>query len=306
MHDSTVLVIGGTGFIGRHLVAKLEAAGYHVRVPTRNLSQGQALLPLPHVEVIAANVHDTLTLAKLIDGADAVINLVGILHDRRGVPYGPGFAQNHVALPQQIVSTCERLGVHRLLQMSALGADPFGPSMYQRSKGDGEAAVARSTLDWTIFRPSVVFGPDDHFINLFAQLQRFAPFVPLACAHARFQPVYVGDVAQAFVDALANPATHHRRYDLGGPQILTLAELVRFAGAASGHPRPVLPLPDWVGRLQAMLFECLPGTPPITRDNLDSMSVDNVVAQPPGAELNWDPVSLHAVMGDALGHRKPR
>jgi NADH dehydrogenase len=168
--------------------------------------------------------------------------------------------------------------VPRYLHMSALGARRDGPSMYQRSKADGElAAVSEASVAATIFRPSVVFGPEDHFLNMFARLQRHLPVVPLAGAQARFQPVYVGDVADAFVHALRALDSRRRTYELGGPGIYTLAELVRLAGRYSGHPRPVIALPDALARLQAAFFELLPGTPLISRDNLDSMKLDNVV-----------------------------
>jgi NADH dehydrogenase len=213
-----------------------------------------------------------------VAGRDAVINLVGILHSHHGTPYGPEFRRAHVELPRRIVAACAAAGVPRYLHMSALGADRQGASMYQRSKADGElAAASQPAVAATIFRPSVVFGPDDNFLNLFARLQRHLPLVPLASAGARFQPVYVGDVAEAYVRALLEPHTRNQIYELGGPGIYTMAELVRLAGRYSGHPRPVFALPDVLARLQAGFFELLPGTPLLTRDNLDSMKTDNVV-----------------------------
>lgn len=175
--------------------------------------------------------------------------------------------------------------------------------MYLRSKGDGGRIVRESGLDWTIFRPSVVFGPDDHFLNLFAQLQQMAPVVPLACAHARFQPVFVLDVVQAFVNAMVHPETIGQVYELGGPQVYTLEELVRFAGRASGHPRPVIALPDALARMQAAVLEHVPGGTVLSRDNLDSMRLDNVLAHPMAAELGVRPVSLEVVMTDVLSGR---
>jgi len=235
------------------------------------------LMPLG-VDIVEADIHDDATLRRLVAGRDAVINLVGILHSRRGTPYGPEFRRAHVELPRRIVAACAAAGVPRYLHMSALGADPGGASMYQRSKGDGElAARAEAAVAATIFRPSVVFGPEDNFLNMFARLQRHLPLVPLAGADCRFQPVFVGDVADAFVHALLEPRTRNQTYELGGPGIYTMAELVRLAGRYSGHPRPVLKLPDALARLQAGFFEMLPGTPLITRDNLDSMKTDNVV-----------------------------
>ena len=278
MQDMTVVVFGGSGFIGSHLVARLAAEGVRVTVPTRRYENAKHLITLPGVDVLEADVYDDATLRQLVDGQDAVINLVGVLHSRRGDPWGPAFQRAHVELPRKIVDACAERGVPRYLHMSALGADRSGPSMYQRSKAEGEVmARTHPEVAATIFRPSVVFGPEDRFLNMFARMQRWLPVVPLACASAAFQPVYVGDVADAYCNALADPKTRHQVYHLGGPQIYTLAELVRLAGRYSGHERPVFELPLALGRLQALIFELLPGTPLITRDNLDSMKVDNVI-----------------------------
>jgi uncharacterized protein YbjT (DUF2867 family) len=278
MRDLTVVVFGGTGFIGSHLVARLAAEGARVLVPTRRYESGKHLIPLPGVDLVEADIHDDATLRQLVTGRDAAINLVGLLHSRRGTPYGPEFRRAHVELPKKIVDACALERVPRYLHMSALGADRDGPSMYQRSKAAGEiAARSHPQVAATIFRPSVVFGPEDKFLNTFARLQRHLPVVPLACPNAAFQPVYVGDVADAFVNSLGNPKTKHLVFHLGGPHIYTLAELVRLAGRYSHHERPIIELPLWLGRLQALLFELLPGTPIMSRDNLDSMKVDNVV-----------------------------
>ena len=278
MKDMTVVVFGGTGFIGSHLVARLSAAGARVIVPTRRAERARHLIFLPRVEVVQADVHDDAALRQLMAGKSAAINLVGLLHSRRGQPYGPDFKRAHVELPRRIVAACAAGKVPRYLHMSALGAAIDGPSMYLRSKADGEvAARAEPSVAATIFRPSVVFGEGDNFLNTFARMQRWLPFIPLAGAETDFQPVYVGDVAQAFVNALGDLKTRHLVFELGGPRIYTLAELVRLAGQYSHHPRPVFGIPDSLGRLQARLFELLPGTPIMSRDNLDSMKVDNVV-----------------------------
>jgi NADH dehydrogenase len=273
-----VVVFGGSGFIGSHLVAQLAARGVRVIVPTRRYESGKHLIPLPGVNVIEADMYDQAALRALVQGCDAAINLVGLLHSRRGTPWGPDFQRAHVELPKKIVDACALEGVPRYLHMSALGADVNGPSMYQRSKAQGEV-MARShpEVAATIFRPSVVFGPEDKFLNMFARLQRRFPVMPLACADATFQPVYVGDVAAAFTHALFDPKSRHLVFDLGGPQIYTLAELVRMAGRYSGHERPIIELPDWLGRLQALMLELMPGKTLMSRDNLDSMKVDNVV-----------------------------
>ena len=294
----SVLVIGGTGFIGGHLVAQLAATGRRVIVPTRHGSRLRKFSVLPTVEVVEANVHDAATLSGLARQADAVINLVGVLHSGRGAAgsrYGPAFAAAHVALPKKIITACTVAGVHRYLHMSALGAAIDGSSMYLRSKADGEEAALTSLLDTTVFRPSVVFGPDDQFLNLFAQLQKFFPVMPLGGAEARFQPVYVGDVAQAFVNALENPATFGKVYELGGPRVYTLRELVMLAGALSGHARPVLALPPALARLQAFALEWLPGGPLMSRDNLDSMQQDNVLHGPIAPELGIVPSALETI-----------
>ena len=278
MRDLTVVVFGGSGFIGSHLVARLAEEGMRVIVPTRRYESAKHLIFLPRVEVVEADMYDDAALRRLTAGMDAAINLVGLLHSRRGTPYGPEFKRAHVELPRRIVAACAASGVKRYLHMSALGADTNGPSMYQRSKADGElAARAEESVAATIFRPSVVFGPGDKFLNVFARMQRWLPVVPLAGAGTNFQPVYVCDVAEAFARALQNPKTRHQVYELGGPLIYTLADLVKLAGRYAGCERPVIELPPALAYLQALLFELLPGTPLISRDNLDSMKVDNVV-----------------------------
>jgi NADH dehydrogenase len=277
MDGQSVVLFGGTGFIGSHLAARLYEHAIDIVVPTRHESHAMHLMPLG-VDIVQADPYDDTALRKLVAGRDAVINLVGILHSRRGNPYGPDFRRAHVELPRRIAAACALEGVPRFLHMSALGADRNGASMYQRSKADGElAAASQPAVAATIFRPSVVFGPEDKFLNMFARLQRHLPVIPLACAHARFQPVYVGDVAEAYVRALLDPHTAGLTYELGGPQVYELAELVRLAGRYAGHERRIVPLPDALARLQAMFFELMPGEPVITRDNLDSMKVDNVV-----------------------------
>ena len=308
MRPETILVIGGTGFIGRHIVARLTEQGYRIRIPTRRLARARPLMPLPTAEIIECDVQQPATLRSLVSGAAAVINLAGVLHSRTGDPWGPEFEAAHVALPKNLITACQAAGVKRLLHMSALGvAGPQPrPSMYLRSKAEGERLVRESGLDWTIFQPSVVFGADDQFLNLFARLQRFTPVVPLACANARFQPVWVGDVAQAFVSALTRRQTIGQRYELAGPEVLSMRQLVERAGAMSGHRRPVLGLPEWMGRLQALIFSMLPGPPLISIDNINSMSVDNIAQGPIAAELGITPVSIAQGMRDPEAVRQER
>jgi uncharacterized protein YbjT (DUF2867 family) len=309
MQLSNVLVIGGGGFVGSHVVSRLVERGLRVTVPVRRRARARHLILLPTIDVVEADVHDDAVLSRLTQDQDAVINLVGILQGSRGTPYGPEFAQAHVELPRRIVAACGTAGVQRYLHMSALGADPRGPSMYQRSKGDGEALVRASRLDWTIFQPSVVFGPEDKFLNMFAQLARFFPVLPVGGAEVRFQPIWVGDVADAFCNALGNHETFGRAYELAGPRIYTLRELVEFAARASGHPRPVINLPGAAARLQAMMMEFAPGEPLMSRDNLDSMKVDNIASrQPfePAPELQIELTPMEAEAPVYLSGENPR
>jgi NADH dehydrogenase len=273
MEITTVAILGGSGFVGRHLCHALAAAGYRARVATRNRERAKEdLILLPTVDVVEADVHDPVRLLSFVRGADAVVNLVGVLHDARG---RRGFREAHVELARKVVAACREAGVRRLLHMSALAADRAGPSAYLRSKGEAEAIVRESGLAWTLFRPSVIFGPGDSFLNMFAQALRLAPVMVLACPGARFQPVYVEDVAAAFVKSLADPQSVGASYDLCGPRVYTLRELVEYTGAVTGRRRPVIGLNDTLSYWQAFAMELLP-VKIMTRDNYYSMKVDNV------------------------------
>ena len=300
MERNDICVIGGGGFVGRHIVHQLAARGLRVRVPARNRERVKDLILLPTVDVIAADVHDTVTLNELIEGAGAVINLVGVLHDGRGKT---GFEQAHVELTRKIIAACAVQGVKRYVHMSALGADANGPSRYQRSKGAAEALVRAAALDWTIFRPSVIFGPDDSFLNLFAKMLPLMPVMFLAKPDARFQPVFVEDVAAAFVHAIDDRASFGQSYDLCGPTVYTLRELVALAGRLSGHPRPIIGLGDGLSFAQACALELLP-VKLMSRDNLDSMKVDNVSSAP--FPFGLQPAAIEAVAPDWFGNATPR
>lgn len=301
MGATRVVLIGGTGFIGGHLAARLSADGVNVLLLSRqHLAAAHPLTMLPGVDVEVANIHDERVLQSALAGCDAVINLVGVLHGGHGQPYGAGFRRLHVELPKRIAAACAQAGVPRFLHMSALGASSASASMYGRSKADGElAARSQASVAATIFRPSVVFGPGDHFLTLFAQLQRYLPVLALASADARFQPVYVGDVAAAFAAALQQEQTRGAVIELGGPGVYTLRELVRMAGRYSGHPRPVIGVPATLARIQARLLELLPGEPLLSRDNLDSMLVDNVV-HPSSCALTAASLGLKVTAIDAV------
>ncbi|TSE27989.1 HpnA: hopanoid-associated sugar epimerase [Tepidimonas thermarum] len=268
-----VLVLGGTGFVGRHVCEQLTRRGVRATVPTRHPEHAKGVQMLPMVDVVTADVHDDRVLARLLPGHDAVVNLIAVLHGNR-----ERFEQVHVGLPQRLAEAMLAAGVQRLVHVSALGADPNGPSLYLRSKGEGEAALRHTAagLALTILRPSVIFGAEDRFLNVFARLQRALPVVPLAAADARFQPVWVADVARAIVECLLRDETIGQTYEGVGPEVWTLGDLVRLAGRLSGHPRPVIGLPRALGYFQALLMQLLPGEPLMTTDNLRSMEVDNV------------------------------
>ena len=302
---SRLLVLGGTGFVGRSLCERwLRRAGGtgRVRVPTRRLAHARDLQPLPTAEIVEADVHDRAALERLLAGCDAVVNLVAILHGKPA-----DFERVHVELPHSLAAACHAAGVARVVHVSALGV-PDGdaasaPSAYLRSKARGEAVLREAGLALTILRPSVIFGADDRFLNLFAGLQALAPLVPLAGAHARFQPVWVEDVAGAIVAALERRDTVGRIFECAGPREYTLAELVRLAGRWAGHERAVLPLPDALGRVQAALMALAPGEPLMSADNLESMKVPNVASgRHEGLEaLGIAPAALEAVAPGYLG-----
>jgi NADH dehydrogenase len=298
-----VLVLGGTGFVGQSLCERLVRAGWTVRVPTRRLRHAQALQVLPTVELIEADVHDPAALKRLLTSCDAVVNLVAILHGSL-----QAFERVHLTLPQALAAACTAAGVRRLVHVSALGVGPDAPSNYLRSKTAGEAALQSAGLDLTLIRPSVIFGANDRFLNLFAQLQAVAPVMPLAGADARFQPVWVEDVAEAIVQALARRDSIGQIYEAAGPDVCTLADLVRMAGRWAGHARPVIALPAAAGRLQAAVMSLMPGEPMMSADNLDSMRVPNVATgQLPGLQsLGVEPAALAAVAPLYLGQRPGR
>jgi uncharacterized protein YbjT (DUF2867 family) len=293
-----VLVLGGSGFLGRHLVAALAAQGIKVTLPTRRSERAKHLIVLPTVDVVETDITAPGVLEALSRGKQAVINLVGVLHSPAG------FDRLHVELPKAIVAACRASGVKRLVHISALGVSPNAPSEYLRSKAMGEQAVlAASDLEVTVFRPSVVFGPEDSFLNTFATLARFFLFLPIGCPNARFQPVYVGDVAHAILRALDAPDTRGKAYELCGPRQYTLKELVNFVCAATARHRIILPLSDRLSYLQAFMLEKLPGRL-MTRDNYRSMQVPNVCT---GAfPFDLEPQSLEAVAPGYLAPSGPR
>ena len=292
-----ILLLGGTGFVGRSVCDKLVersgGAGDRIVVPTRNPARARHLQLLPTVQLERADVHDEAQLRQLVEGADAVVNLVAILHGSE-----KAFERVHVELPRKLAAACRAAGVRRVVHVSALGvgtapgagtppapgaptagpAHAAEPSRYLRSKAAGEAVLRGAGLDLTVLRPSVIFGEHDRFLNLFATLQAVFPVVPLGGAQARFQPVWVQDVASAIVRCLTDPATIGQTFECTGPEVYTLRQIVQAAGRWSGHPRRVFGLPDVLARAQALLMEWLPGEPLMSRDNIDSMRVANVAS----------------------------
>lgn len=299
-----LLVLGATGFVGSSVCEKLvERSGGgaegRIRVATRQRSRARHLQLLPTVEIAAGDVHDDATLATMLRDTDAVINLVAVLHGSEAE-----FERVHVRLPQRLAAACRQAGVRRLIHVSAVGAAVDAPSRYLRSKGRGEAVLRGAGLDLTVLRPSVIFGQRDRFMNLFASLQSVFPVMPLAGAAARFQPVWVDDVACAVARCLDNAATVGLTIECVGPRVYTLRELVELAGRWAGSRRPVLALPAALGRLLALAMELLPGRTLMSRDNIDSMRVANVASgKLPGLEfLGIETTPLESVAPRYLGH----
>ena len=297
----TVCVLGGSGFVGSELVSALAARGYSVRVATRVASRADHLRVLPTAEIRVADVHDPRHLAQLFAGADTVVNLVGILNERGRS--GAGFRRVHSELAAKVIEAAHAQRVRRLQHMSSLGAAADAPSHYLRSRHEAEARVraAPSSLAWTIFRPSVIFGPRDSLTNRFAKLMRMAGGVlPLARAEARFAPVYVVDVVDAYLRALDDRATHGQAYELCGPDVCTLEELVRLVARAAGINARVIRLPDFLARLQGLVFDFVPGKP-FSTDNYRSLTIDSVCRDNGCARLGVRPASLAGLIGNWLG-----
>lgn len=333
MKIQRICVLGGSGFVGTHLVSQLAARGLNVRVLSRRRETAKELILLPTVEVVEADVHDEHELVQHFRGMDAVINLVGILHEgkvgRADLPSARrgDFQRVHIELPRKIVHAMGEANVHRLLHMSALGADPNSRSAYQRSKGIGEALVREAGrrhvehenwylngpkfihgygLNVTVFRPSVIFGRGDSFLSMFARLLKRVPVLPLGSGDARFAPVHVEDVARAFADSLDNVATFGETYELCGPRAYTLQELVRYVGEVTGKPRRVVALGKWPSYFQAWALEFKPGKKLMTRDNYYAMGTDNVCAAGWPAVFGFEPGSLEAIAPEYLRADTPR
>lgn len=295
MNTPLVVVLGATGFVGSHLVPALLRHGWRVRVASRNRDDHLQLSILPEVELVTTDEYDPGKLAELLRGADAAINLVGILNETGRD--GSGFRRAHVDLTRGLVAACKQAGVRRLLQMSALNAGR-GKSHYLQTRGEAERLVRESGLDWTIFQPSVIFGPGDGLFYRFAALLRFAPVLPLARAGAKFAPVYIGDVVAAFLQALRDRGTVGKSYELYGPQVLTLAEIVRYTAQQLGLRRAIVPLPDFLARIEALVFDLVPlmKFKAFSTDNFKSLLVDSVGGVDGLYALGIEKTSIETVM----------
>lgn len=302
-----ICVLGGTGFVGRRLANRLAGDGYALRVLTRNREIAkQDLILLPQLDLVEADVHDSARLPDYFQDCDAVINLVGILNERRD----SSFRKVHVELAEKVLDACRVRGITRLLHMSALNAGPDAPSRYLQTKGEAEARVhAAAGLKVTSFQPAVMFGPGDGLFSRFAGLLKLSPVFPLGCPGARFAPVYVGDVTEAFARTLKDPDSFGKRLQLCGPRALTLEQIVRYTADCTGRNRLIIPLPDLLSRAQAslidlggFLFHLAGSEKPFSRDNYLSLRLDSVC--PGGGDLRQlgiTPTAIEAVVPQYLG-----
>ncbi len=270
-----ILVTGGTGFVGTYVVNRLVQEGHAVAVLARRPERTQNRYNRP-LETVAGDVLDPASLEAALQGAgrDALVHLVGIIHEDGAQT----FDRMHREAVENVLAAAHKAGLRRFLHMSAMGTSPDSPSEYGRTKAAGEAAVRGSGLDWTIFRPSITFGPGDGFVSLLAPIVRHNPgFIPVVGdGLTKFQPVSVHDVARVFAAALGKPETIRQAYEVGGPEVFTLNAIYGEIAAAVGKPgKPLVHLPLWYGRLLARLFESFLRHPPLTRDQLRSLSRDN-------------------------------
>ena len=296
MTQRHVVILGGTGFVGRHLVARLLHGGDRVTVLSRGVDAAKRRLKPQGASLIEGDVADADFLAAVLDDADAVVNLIGILNEKGD--RGDGFERVFVGITDALIDAMQRMGVRRLLQMSALNAGR-GESHYLQARGRAEQHVRASGLDWTLLRPSVIAGPGDGLFCRFDGLLKFAPVLPIGRADARFQPVWVGDVVDAFARALDEPRSIGQSYDLVGPDVMTLKQIVKLAARGRGRHRVVLGLPTSLGKLQAEVGEWLPGKP-ISRDNWRSLQLDSVSMEDGLRRLNLTPTPVEPKLAEIL------
>lgn len=288
-----ICMLGGTGFVGHHITAEFAELGHRITILTRHYQRNRDLLVWPSVGLREGDIYDPEFLKTHFRGMDAVINLVGILNERGR--RGKGFERAHVDLLLSIEEAIQATGTPRLLHMSALNATLDAPSFYLQTKARGEQIAHRIPgCAVTSFRPSVIFGEDDSFTRRFAGLLKALPWLfPLAKPEARMQPIHVDDVARCFAQALTRHASFGQTYNLGGPNIYTLYEIVQFIDQVIQTRRRIVPLSDWQSQLQARVMERLPGKP-FSIDNLRSLEVDNICREPCPLPFDIQPRSMES------------
>lgn len=296
-----IFILGGSGFVGGHLVRRLAAAGHQVTIATRYRPAARHLQVVPGVRVCQTNPYELDALSRALDGHDLAINLVGILNER-GFG-GKGFRRAHVELVEKLIIACDAAGVGRLIHMSALNAGN-GDSHYLTTRGQAERLVQQAQdggqLRTCLFRPSTIFGPDDSFLNRFASLLKISPMLPLARPGARFAPVYVGDVVEAFARAIEQDSFDGQAFELCGAEVWTLKDLVVWVSKQLGLKRLIVGLPDPLGRLQGLAFDLVPGKP-FSSDNFKSLLVDSVCARDGFAEFDIKPWGMSQLAPSWLG-----
>jgi len=309
MLNQIVTVFGGSGFLGRNAVRALAKGGfgYRLRVVSRRPNSANYLLPMGHVgqiQVMRADARDPDAVARAIAGADAVVNLVGILYPHGGQT----FESAHIDAARNVAHAARAAGVSTLVHISTPGVSPDSPSAYSRTKAEGEIVLREEFPGATILRPSLVFGPDDDFFNKFASLARFTPVLPLiGGGHTRFQPVFAGDVGAAIAKCVDDPSTRGKTYELGGPAVYTFKEMLEIILRESHRSRLLVPVPFWLATLKSYFLQFLPGTL-LTPDQVTFLKGENVVAAGAltFADLGITPDSLEAVLPSYLWRFRPK
>lgn len=294
-----ISVLGGNGFIGTNLISTLVSQNYHVTVLVRKRENAKHLWPLPLTDIVEYE-NTVPSISRLIAESKTVVNLVGVLQSKVGNPWGVEFENAHVKLISNLVESSKLSDCKNIIHISALGTSKDAPSMYLRSKAEGERILQDSDLNTTTLRPSVVFGPGDKFLSMFAKMHKFLPFIPLASYESLFQPIYVGDLIRIIQFCIENPSKNHRTYDCVGPEVFSLGELVNIAGIITKKQKPVIPLPNILARIQAFMMEKIPGPTLLSRDNLDSASIPNIAQNPKEIFPLSNPTDIKSVASEYL------
>lgn len=317
MQAKKICILGGTGFVGKHLATRLDALGHQVKILSRRPQRHREILVVPGIRLVQANAFDTDDLRRELAGMDVVINLIGILNEAGHD--GRGFQEAHVNLPARVVSACKRVGVPRLLHMSAMNAGVLRSqtahqgsgnrgSDYLRTKGEGEQRVLEGNGDGlavTVFRPSLIFGRGDGIFGRFASILKLTPVLPLACPNTRFAPVFVGDVVEAFVRAMDNPESFGKTYELCGPRQYSLRQLVEYTAKLMGIKRHIIGLGPTLSRWQANIGEYIPGKP-FSRDNYRSLQSDSVPTANYQFPFNIEPSTVESIVPLHFGNNTTR